>query len=79
MIRVYEKVTADEIVPQNLGDILAKILATQKRHTVAMGLHARLGADSFLQKIDDNLLKMILSNELVDRNNMPDRVEPCYD
>ncbi len=63
----------DEENPPNLGDALAEILGLQKRHTVAMGLHARLGADSILQEMDDNILKMILTNELVDRDNMADR------
>ena len=62
-----------------LGEHMVAIVTKQKRHVVAMGLHARLGADSILQTMDENLLQMILANELVDRNNMPDRVEPCYD
>ena len=75
VIRVRYDWSSEE-VQENLGDILAKILATQKRHAVAMGLHARLGADSILQTINEHILQMIFANALVDRDNMPDRIEP---
>ena len=56
-----------------------RVMEVDKRITVAMGLHKRLGADSFLCNLDDETLRTILSFKITDIKNMPDRVEPCYD
>ena len=56
-----------------------RVMEVDKRITVAMGLHKRLGADSFLRNLDEETLRAIFSFKTTDIKNMPDRVEPCYD
>ena len=62
----------------NRDEWALRVMEVDKRITVAMGLHKRLGADSFLRNLDEETLRSILSFKITDIKNIPDRVEPCY-